>query len=242
MQGYLDDEPLRVARGLVRGASIRNIFGFSTLANTVYSPMWERTPEEYEYPTANTFMNIKSDNASDGSNVSFLVKGLDSNYSEISESVNLNGTANVTLTKLYYRINDVIGTANNALGTVTVRNANSGVTYAQVSQGVGKSQASIYTVPVGHCFYLNRIDAFCGTAAINNRYIFFRNYTKSPSGLVLNVAETTFLEQMHVNRHYPFKYDEKTDIQFQIKTSNGSQEVGIFGEGILVNESYTGGA
>jgi hypothetical protein len=40
---------------------------------------------------------------------------------------------------------------------------------------------------------------------------------------------------MIVDRQYPFVYDQKTDIEFQLKGSAGTQFVGVFGEGVLHN-------
>jgi len=40
---------------------------------------------------------------------------------------------------------------------------------------------------------------------------------------------------MNIQRRIPFKYNEKTDIQFQCATNSGSHELSVFGEGILVD-------
>ena len=85
-----------------------------------------------------------------------------------------------------------------------------------------------------------RIDAFCATASRNNREIFFRNFVCLESGVKLRVAETSFLEIMHIDRKIPFKYDEKTDLEFQLRGSSGEQYVSVFGEGALVKNTVTG--
>ena len=56
----------------------------------------------------------------------------------------------------------------------------------------------------------------------------------------LRVAETTFVNSMAITRVAPFKYSEKTDIQFQAKSSSGSNEVGIFAEGYLARNTIQG--
>jgi hypothetical protein len=38
---------------------------------------------------------------------------------------------------------------------------------------------------------------------------------------------------MNIQRRLPFKYNEKTDIQFQLRTGSGTHEMNVFGEGIL---------
>jgi hypothetical protein len=131
----------------------------------------------------------------------------------------------------------VITISGNAVGNVTI--ANDGTTYARMDAGTGKNQASIFTVPAGYEFYLYRIDAFCASASQNNRFLFFRNFVQQPNGVVLQVAQTSFLDTMNIQRRIPFRYGEKTDIQLQVKSSAGSNEIGVFGEGILTKVPRT---
>jgi hypothetical protein len=231
---YLTDEKLQVSRGLVRDAEVRNIFGFNNAIGTEFIAAWENAVA-YVYPSTSLQMTAVSSNTSDIA-VTILISGLDENYNRISNTVTLNGSSNVSIGS-FYRINDVITLSGNALGNVTI--ANSGTTYAKVDAGAGKNQASIFTVPAGHEFYLYRIDAFCASAAQNNRIIFFRNFVRQPNGTILQVAQTSFLEQMNIQRRIPFRYTEKTDIQLQVRGSGGTQEIGVFAEGILTKVPRT---
>ena len=231
---YLTDEKLQVSRGLVRDAETRNIFGFNITIGTDYIPAWENATA-YTYPTVALNMTAVSSNTSD-TDVTIITLGLDENYNRISNTVTLNGTSAVNIGS-FYRINDVITISGNARGDVTI--ANNAITYAKINQGTGKNQASLFTVPAGHEFYLYRIDAFCATATLNNRHLFFRNFVQQSNGTILRVAETTFLEQMNIQRRIPFRYSEKTDIQFQVRSSAGTQEIGVFGEGILTKVPRT---
>lgn len=228
-----EHNPLAISKGEVNGYSARNIFGYNPLIGTTYMPAWENATA-YTYPTAALTMTVTSNVADNG--VVILIAGLDANYNQISETVTLAGTA--TTVNQYFRINDVITISGNALNDITI--SNGGITYAKVRGGDGKNQASIYTVPAGYSFYLMRIDAFCATAAQNNRQIFFRNLVCLPNGVKLRVAETSFLEIMHIQRQMPFRYDEKTDIQFQLKGSSGEQFISVFGEGALVKNIVRG--
>jgi len=228
-----EHDPLAIAKGEVNGYSVRNLFGYNSAIGTTYMPAWENATA-YTYPTSALTMTVTSNVADNG--VVILIAGLDANYNQISELVTLAGTA--TTTKQYFRINDVVTVSGNALNNITV--SNGGVTYAKVRGGDGKNQASIYTVPAGYSFYLSRIDAFCATAAQNNRQIYFRNLVCLPSGVKLRVAETSFLEIMHIQRQLPFRYDEKTDIQFQLRGSAGEQFISVFGEGTLVKNTLRG--
>ena len=231
---YLTDEKLQVSRGLVRDAEVRNIFGFNTAIGTEFIAAWENAVA-YVYPNTTLQMTAVSSNTSDTA-VTILINGLDENYNRKSNTITLNGTSAVGIGE-FFRINDVITLSGNALGNVTI--ANSGTTYAQVNAGTGKNQASIFTVPAGYEFYLYRIDAFCATASLNNRNLFFRNFVRQANGTILRIAETSFLEQMNIQRRIPFRYVEKSDIQLQLRSSAGSQEIGIFAEGILTKVPRT---
>jgi hypothetical protein len=231
---YLTDEKLQVSRGLVRDAEARNIFGFNPAIGTNFIAAWELN-SAYVYPNTSIAMTAVSDSASDTA-VSILIAGLDGNYDRKTAIVTLNGTSTVSIGD-FFRINDVITLSGNAVGNVTI--ANGGTTYARINTGTGKNQASIFTVPAGYEFYLYRIDAFCATASQNNRHLLFRNFVQQSNGVVLQVAQTSFLVNMNIQRRLPFRYTEKTDIQLQVRSSAGTQEIGVFGEGVLVKVPRT---
>ena len=228
-----------VALGKTGGNSVRNIFGYNAAIGDTFIPAWENATA-YTYPTAAETMTLRWNTADAGYTI--LIKGLDSNYDEIQETITLTATpVTQTTQNQYLRINDLVTVANNngdfsnPDNVISLTNAGNTATYAKMSANTGKSQASIYTVPRGYKFGLVRISAFCASASLNNRTLAFRNVARLPSGVVLRVAQTEFLEQMIIDRQYPFVYDEKTDIEFQLKGSAGTQFIGVFGEGVLHN-------
>jgi hypothetical protein len=231
---YLTDEKLQVSRGLVRDTEARNIFGFNTAVGTNFIAAWENSTS-YVYPNTSLAMTAVSDSASDTA-VTILIAGLDSDYNRKTATATLTGDAPVNVGQ-FFRINDVITISGNAVGNVTI--ANNDTAYAKVSAETGKNQASIFTVPAGYEFYLYRIDAFCASASLNNRILFFRNFVRQSNGTILQVAQTSFLEQMNIQRRIPFRYAEKTDIQLQVRSSAGTQEIGVFAEGILTKVPRT---
>ena len=226
---------LAIAKGESNDYTPRNIFGYNALIGNSFIPAWENNTA-YTQPTTGLNMTVTSNVADDG--VIIRIIGLDVNYEIIAENVTLNSAVPPTTALQFFRINDVVTISNNAENDITV--ANGGITYAKIRGGEGKNQASIYTVPAGYSFYLVRIDAFCATAAQNNRQIFFRNFVCLESGVKLRVAETSFLEMMHIQRQVPFRYNEKTDIEFQLRGSAGEQYISVFGEGVLVKNTIQG--
>lgn len=227
-----DDIHLNVSRGLVKDAEVVNVFGYNSNVATDFIPLWENNVA-YTYPTSNLVMSAVSSNTSDV-NITYLIQGLDSNFDRIQTTFIVNGTSPVTIDKSFFRINNVVSISGNEVGDITI--SNSGTTYAKILSGTGKNQASIFTVPKGYEFFLYRIDAFSATA-LSNKYCIFRNVVRSSTAnTTLRVAETTFVNNMNIMRRFPFKYNEKVDIQFQAKSSSQTNEVGIFSEGVLIKK------
>lgn len=228
-----DNFRLNVARGKVRGASIRNIFGFNQSTGTTVRTLWElANTTDYVFPSSALPMTFTSSTGAADDGVQVRLIGLDANYEEIAETVTLNN-ATPPVTQGFFRINDFITVSGNATGAVTA--VNGATTYAKIDIGHGRNQASVYTVPAGCEFYLYRIDAFMNDASAAKPGL-FRNKVTLSNGTVLRVADTPYLNQMNIKRDFPFKYSEKTDIELQIATLSGSTYAGVFGEGLLIKE------
>ena len=225
---------LQVARGQIQGHSVQNVFGYNVGVSTGdFIPVWE-LPQPYVYPTSAFNMGVTTNVTADVGSV-VVITGLDSNYDIISETVPVNLTATATATtQQFFRINNVIhiNTSGNA-GFIKVTNG--GLVYAGIRPGAGASQSAIFTVPRQHSFYLNRISAFSADSTAGKPAL-FRNHTQNPSGIYLNVARSTFNGSLTIDRQYPFKYTEKTDIEFQMQSLSGTHEMSAFGEGVLVQE------
>ena len=235
--GYLTEQNIQVSRGLVRGSTTLNIFGYNTSITTSFIPAWEFA-SVYAYPGSAITMTVTSASASDNGKT-LLIQGLDANYTEITDTVTLNGGGDVNTNIPFFRINNVVltsGTVN--VGLITIQNTGKTVKYAGVRAGDGTNQASIYTVPAGKEFYLYRIDAFSNDSTAPKPGL-FRNFVRNASGQEYTVARTTFYNQMNIQRRIPFKYTEKSDIQLQLRTASGTYEMNVFAEGILVDVPRT---
>jgi len=222
-----------VALGKTGGNEAWNIFGYNTDAGTDLRAMWYRgDTTDYVFPSAAQIMQIKSTEAADTMNL--LIQGLDANYDRISETVTLAGTSIVSTTNEYLRLNGAIILAGSNAGTIDIGDDLGGTPtyYKGIRPGDGRCQESFSTIPRGYQFALYRIDAFSADTTASKPGI-FRNYVANPAGRILNVARTTFFNHMNIQRRIPFVYSEKTDIQFQLKTVQGSHEMGVFGEGVL---------
>jgi hypothetical protein len=232
VQGAYEPFDLQVARNQIMGHQVTNVFGYATaIPNTGFIAVWENN-SAYVFPSVASTMLVTSSSASDTA-VTILISGLNASYVQITESVTLTGTTAVTTTNSFFRINSVVTTAGNAVGTIYVKDAG-GVTYAQINIGNGKTNMSIFTVPAGYTYYLYQIDAWSSTSVTSGVYATFRALLTNSSGVNNVVLTIPFLNAYNVTRPFPIPYSEKTDIQWQCKSSGSGLGIGTLVIGVLV--------
>lgn len=232
-----EDTFLNASRGLIKGGEVVNIFGYQTTADTTFRVLWEFAATDLVFPSSAIPLTVTAASGSDDGK-SLLIKGLDANWNVLTETVTLVGGGDVVTDNSFLRINDVILTSGiENIGLITVQNAGKTEKYAGIRVGDGRNQASHFSVPADHCYYLYRIDAFSSDSTSAKPGIFKNvSINNSNGGQEYNVARTTFLGNMNIQRRFPFKYSEKTDIQFQLRTRSGTHEMNVFGEGLLLRE------
>lgn len=234
-----EDWFVAVSRGQVYGASVQNIYGYQAAVDGTIIPIWENATT-YTYPASATTMLLYSSSASD-TNVYVLVNGLDASYNIQTETVNLtNGTTGVSTTKSYLRINSISVAADpNPVGIIYLSNSGKTQTYAQINQyngaSAGRSQMSIFTVPNGYTFYLNRVNAYVSPNNNSNFYCNYSVWTKNAvTGVVTVLQQAPFVNTYATTRVSPRPYLQKTDIQWRASMSAGTSIVSIAVEGILI--------
>jgi len=233
------DWGMQVARGKVNGASQVNIFAFSDSVKTTFYTLWELTgTTQYAFPASAVTMTLASTSASDNTRATILISGLNSSWDAITETVTLNGVTGVTTSNQFLRINSMIMTSTGTgqatnVGTITAKNG--GVTYSQISIGVGRSQAAVYSVPNGYTMYLISINAFNGDAAPGNAINYQVKSTNNAqtNPVTLTILQTAWDQRYQVPRVNPFPYTQKTDIQWQFSTASGTHSVGLILQGVL---------
>ena len=235
--GKYEPFELQVARGQITGHETLNVFGFATAVSMAFVAVWENNAA-YVFPTVASTMLLSSSSASDTA-VTVQIDGLDADYNRISETLTANGTAGVNTVNTYWRINSVSTVAGVAVGTITVKNAG-GTTYAQITIGNGRTNMSVYTVPAGYSYYLGQTDAWSSTSVTSGVYATYRTLIVSSTGISNIVLQAPFLNGVAIERKYPFKFLEKSDIQFQCKSSGAGLGVGTLANGVLIKNYITG--
>jgi hypothetical protein len=235
---------LAVAEGLIPDVSSVNIFAASDNVKTGDpKTLWELLgTSDYAFPATAQTMNVKSSSASDNSTARVLISGLDTNWNALTETVALNGTADVDTVGSFLRINSVIMTAAGSgqtsnVGNITVKNQSNTTVYAQIDATKGRTFMSLYSVPVGYTFYVNTINQYSGDGNGGSAYINYvakstNNFPANP--VTITALTTTWGGSYDVTRSNPFPYTQKSDVQWQFSTNTGTHSVGLILQGILV--------
>ena len=219
-----------VAKGNIFNEKSVNIFGINRDVGTVYETIWDDSGS-YVYPPSALIMAVVSTSALDTMDV--LVDGLDADYNILQEIVTLTGTVAVNTINAFFRINSLVILGGENVGEISA--SNGGTVYGFIGPLLGVSQSSVYTVPAGHCFYLFRIDVNSATTN-GQKYLYIRNVVTT-NGRTIRASEATFaVSQVSYDRQVPFKIVEKSDFQFEAKSSASTNEIAIFIEGVLVKE------
>jgi hypothetical protein len=236
--GRVEPFEFQVARGQIFGHTLINIQGYNAAQHTTFRAVWELSnTTDYVYPSSAVAMTFSSTLAE---TVTMTVMGLDANYAIKTATVTFTASTTGVVTSgtsTFFRINSMMICSGTSVGVITA--ANGGVTYAQINTGLGRSQASIYTVPAGYTFYLWRAQAF--STNNGNQYCNYRVWSQTLSGAVstpLVVTAAPFQNNYTSIRIVPRPYVEKTDIQWQLAQSvdaPGSVQL----EGILVKNDGT---
>ena len=217
---YLTESPsLNISRGLVKGARPVHVLGYNPDIDTGSDP---ETVWSYGglYPWATLVsannLSIVSSNTADVASVTII--GLDDNYEELTETITLTGTSDVTTVNKFLRINDAYynGTSSNQ-GNVLFKWANSsGTVVDEIYASRGQNTTGIYTIPKGKTGYLYVGDTSVGlnkevTVVFKVRY-FGQSFRVSH---IVELCSETYRYEFP----FPPPLPEKTDLEVLVENT-----------------------
>lgn len=259
---YLDtittpDFLTQVRLGEIDGYSIEDKFGTRLSLSTSLIPI--TSVGTYQTPTSAQSLEILSSSGSDtAAGVGaqrVIVIGLSSTGAIQQESVVMNGTTAVALVNQYIRVFRMYVsssgtyatlTAGSHVGTITLRGAGGGVSWAEISVhsgglGLGQSQIGCYTVPLGKTAILLSHDYSVDANKAVNLYFFKRED-------ILDV--TTPFQPMRLQSVYHGitggkntpklsrpSFPELTDIGFMGNTTTGTADCSVEFEMLLIDNA-----
>ena len=218
---------LQVARGQIPAHSALHKFGYNPEIGVTDETIWAQGGL-YVYPATASTMYISSSSTDDtaagtGARTA-TVSGLDANFTQISETVSLNGQVGVQLNGAlnWYRVNRIIvntagsGGANaGVLYVGTEATPTGGVPtnkYATVAIGDNQTLMCIWTVPSGYTAYLHQKDVSASSSA--GKFAIFSLVSRPKDG-VFNIKDRVLLANNSTAISYwnPIPFSECTDIE-----------------------------
>lgn len=228
--GLYEPFELQVSRGQITGHTRFCPFGFNAAVGTSPETMWT-AGATYTYPSTATVLTVVSSSTDDdGSPVgtgarTVTIIGLDANYDEVSETVTMNGTTNVTTTQTFLRVNEAIvataGSTGSNVGAITIANTTP-VTLAEIVATAGISQQCVYTVPNGKSAYITRymVSSYNSTSTGSAAQIWFKPY--GGANLLATTVRIPGTGAFTCEADYPFPVPAKTDVEMRGVTYSGS--------------------
>lgn len=221
-------------------------FGHSYNISTSFTPV--ATADVYPTPSSLTSLEILSDDADDTSAGdgarTVTIEGIGTDWALASETVSMNGTTAVALSNQYYRVfrltvatsgTYATAAAGSHQGTITLRVASAGATWAQIeTTGFprGQSEIACYTVPAGKQAIV--VSAFIASDSSKNvECLFFQrpncdtvSAPYEPMRVVWEVGPLAAPENVHpVTGYGPFV--GPCDLGFMAKGSGAGSEVNV---------------
>lgn len=169
-----------IAEGQIPGHTGITQLGYNNDVDNVREDLWE-VGGTYVFPETPIQMKISSTSANDtsaGTGARTVdIHYLDTNYTEQSETIILNGITPVnTVATNILRINDIhvmtVGSGGVSDGSLSLQNIAGTITYGSIGAGGNASRQAIYTVPTGKTFYITAINVGVGNAS-GNRFAEF---------------------------------------------------------------------
>ena len=230
---------LQVARGQIAWHYDVHKFGFNPDIDDSLETVWAQGGL-YSYLAAATQLSVSSsstDDTSAGTGArTVTLFGLNASYSEISETVTLNGQTAVTTTNSYLRIfrmvvNSAGSGGENAgviyAGTGTVTSGVPANKYATIAIGDNQTLMAIWTVPANHTAYLLQTDVTVATTQ-NNKYC-TASLVARPYGEVFQVKDRFVKAESQTTLTYslPLEFEEKTDIEYRAIGDSAGADIAI---------------
>jgi hypothetical protein len=204
--------------------------GIDGYRDFVYGPT-DASGAFYIFNSIKNNIKLSSSSASDVSTYSILIRGLSDTYSIISETLQLNGTNQVTSVNQYFRLNslEVITAPSNGLtfvnplnGNITITDSSSNI-FGIINKESGKRLAGVYTVPAGYRLLITKLELSEETIQGSTIYLYTRDTTSTNKRFNL-IGKYYFSNGVReINRESnPLVLNEKTDLLLRIKTDGNA--------------------
>lgn len=239
--GYLTEQNINIARGLVRGASVIHKFGRNPNVGGAPETIWEQGGI-YTYLTVASTVYVSGADAQDSAAGTgartVTVQGLDANYNAIEETLTVDGAVSTqSFLRVFRAFVASAGSLQSNKGNVLVSTGASGggTVLAKIATigtgtvfGQGQTNLALYTIPAGKTGYLTNWNVGVGNY---NDAVTANLYTRAfGNGLIFRTRDVMDVPGGLHKRIYqvPFALPEKTDIEVRAIASSGTNMSSTF--------------
>lgn len=199
-------------------------------------------------PTAATVVTVVSSHTSDdfgnvGANT-VLIEGLDSNYKEIYETVNLDGINPVQTTQQFYRINffRVVYSGSVQTNVGDIDATVNGNIISRIGAGESLAHTALYTVPANHNLFLTNF-SYGVIRSTGASFATFSTKVYVPSINTITNSAYVVVDGSQVvsvsNEFSMARIPEKSDIWYTVDSvSANNTDAVVSVRGLLVNNAY----
>lgn len=241
-------DQLSIAMGVYPAMGQQYKFGFNAAVGTTEETVWSQGGL-YSYLSSESTVTLSSDSAGDSTAStgahSVQIYGLDGNYDEVDETLNLNGQSPVTASNSYLRVNRMIvrsagaGEDNDGsvyIGTGSVTSGVPSSVVASIAPGDNQTLMCLWTVPRGKTAYLNRVTA--STFGNANATMTVRLVAR-PEGEVFQTKDKIVITRalIELNHHTPISFSEKTDLEIRGVSSSGDIDLSAALDMVVRNDA-----
>ena len=239
---------LQVSRGHVSYHTTLFKFGSNPDVDSSNETVWDQGGI-YTYPSSASTVFVSSSSTDDditGTGArTIVVIGLDGDYNEITETVELDGQTQVETNASFLRIYRAFvasaGSGGTAVGDIYIATTGessgvpTGTVYAKIRVGENQTLMALYTVPAGYTLYLTRGSISSGTETAN-KFIIGRLSVRPFGGVFRTQAKVTLADGfIEFDWEFPLRVPEKTDLEARAQGSgNDSHQVAASFEGVLI--------
>jgi len=224
---------LDIARGYYKELRPIQLFGFNRTVETSFESLFNNGGGVYPFLSSASALTCVSSSASDTTGL--YIEGLDADYKPISETITLTGTSAVTTSQAFLRVNRARMATVTNVGNISVTVSTDTVAY--IEAGMGAHQAIVYTVPANSKLFITSVSFTSGTVN-TNKYI--TGIAKMVNGtLTQKFWESTWsVGFLQFDIKMPFVIPERTDFEFQVKSSSGENEVDCYLASFLETDGW----
>jgi len=239
-----------VALGRRQGMTTWNKFGYNNNVDSASPEVIASFGGTFQYITSGETIDIVSSSVNDdlvGTGVQrIVVTGVDENWDQQVEVVEMDGTTTVTTTTQWIGINRVsifkAGSGGTNAGTITITATSSGYTMAEMPVGDGSTQQMVFYVPRNHQFLAEwvRLVALKTSGGGNPEIVFkgivYSDINTAEQEVYRGKLDTRRSNGTDVNPPLPFPISEKSILWFTADTDTNDTQVSGRFSGELVRD------